>query len=64
MKNIISRMNNISHQIIFIGAIMSILLGIILVVLGFYFKKKEKSWWIFLVLLGTVTIVSKVTQLL
>lgn len=64
MKNIINQINNILPQVIFIGAIMSIFLSIILVVLGFYFKKKEKSWWIFLVLLGAVTIISKIIQLL
>ncbi|GAB2023245.1 hypothetical protein RyT2_23200 [Pseudolactococcus yaeyamensis] len=46
------------------GAIASIFIGVVLVAIGFYLKKKKKQWWILIVLLGAVSIVANLIQIL
>lgn len=58
-------LSSISAETILVGTILSIVLGIILIFVGFFvkYKKKDQSWWIILVLLGAVTIASKIVQI-
>ncbi|WP_425803064.1 LPXTG cell wall anchor domain-containing protein [Desulfitobacterium sp. Sab5] len=63
-------MNHMIEQLsagaIFVGNILSIILGIALIAVGLFFKrkKKEQSWWIILVLLGIVAVVLKIVQMM
>ncbi|NLK38139.1 MAG: hypothetical protein GX299_08675 [Epulopiscium sp.] len=58
-------LSNMTAETLLIGTILSIVLGVILIFAGFFlkYKKKEQSWWVILVLLGVVTIISKVVQI-
>lgn len=59
-------LSNLSAETLLIGTILSIVLGIILIFAGSFlkYKKKEQSWWVIWVLLGVVTIISKVVQII
>lgn len=56
----------LSAEAIFVGNILSIILGIALIAVGLFFKrkKKEQSWSIILVLLGIVAVVLKIVQMM
>lgn len=56
---------NLQHasKLIQFGAVVSIIMGIVLVVCGLIYKKKGKTWWIYLVLLGIVSIVTNYLQI-
>ncbi|EBF5116957.1 LPXTG cell wall anchor domain-containing protein [Listeria innocua] len=48
----------------FYGSIASIVLGVVLLSVGFYLKKKKKEWWILVVLLGAASVCVNALQLM
>lgn len=55
----------VAHEskIVQFGAVASIVMGIALILGGFFYKKKGKTWWVYLVLLGIVSVVTNFIQL-
>lgn len=57
-------LNNMNPQLVMFSIIASIIIGVVLIFVGFYFKKKGKEWWILVALLGIVGIVINVIKLI
>lgn len=55
---------NISSELIAYGEIASIILGVALLFLGIYLKNKDKKWWVYVVLLGIVSILVNIMKLI
>jgi CDP-diglyceride synthetase len=54
----------LSPELTLIGIILSIIFALVIIGVGIYFKKKEKSWWSLPVLLGLVSIIVNGARLL
>lgn len=50
-------LNNMNSQLAVYSTIASIILGVVLLLVGFHFKKKKNEWWTIVSLLGIVAII-------
>jgi hypothetical protein len=51
-------LNNPDSQLVLYSSIASIIIGVVLFLVGFYFKKKNKQWWVIVSLIGVVAIIT------
>lgn len=57
-------LNNMTPEMVMYTIIVSVIIGVILLFVGFYFKKKGKEWWIIISLLGIISIAINVIKLI
>lgn len=50
-------LNNMNSELIRYSTTASIILGVVLLLVGFHFMKKKKDWWVIVSLLGIVAII-------
>lgn len=50
-------LNNMNSELIRYSTTASIILGVVLLLVGFHFMKKKKKWWVIVSLLGIVAII-------
>lgn len=52
-----------SPQVMMVGSIISILVGLLLIGGGIYVKSLQKQWWIALVILGVLSVFINIFQI-
>ena len=48
---------SMNPKMVMYSVVISMIMGIILILVGFYFKKKNKEWWLVISLIGVTSVI-------